>query len=111
LYCCQGKHAKFKEYVGHSAHVTNVRWSSDGAYLMSVGGADMSVVVWAREGSTDQILHRIDDVDSDSEEEGYDSDVEREKLINYVSKTYESPVRDPSIVKPHQQQHKTTEKK
>jgi len=70
----------------------------------------MSVVVWAREGAVDQILHHVD-VDSDSEEEGYDSDVEREKLINYISKTYESPVRDSSIVKPHQQQLKSTEKK
>jgi len=70
----------------------------------------MSMVVWGKEGATDQILH-VDDMDSDSEEEGYDSDVEREKLINYVSKTYESPVRDPSIVKPHQQQHKSSEKK
>ena len=78
---------------------------------MSVGGADMSMVVWAREGATGQTVHCVDDVDSDSEEEGYDSDVEREKLINYISKTYESPVRDPSIVKPHQQQHKSTEKK
>lgn len=66
----------------------------------------MSMIVWAREGAADEVSVNIDDVDSDSEEEGYDSDVEREKNINYVSKTYVSPVRDSSVIKPHlRQQH------
>ena len=102
----QGKHAKFKEYVGHSAHVTNVRWTHDLSRLVSIGGADMSMIVWKRDGAVDAVSLNVDDADTDSEEEGYDSDVEREKCINYVSKTYVSPVRDSSVVKPHlKQQH------
>lgn len=38
---------------------------------------------------------------------GYDSDVEREKSMDYVSKTYSDPIRDAASegkLKPHQQQ-------
>ena len=37
------ENAKFKEYKGHSAHVTNVCFSSDGKYLFSTGGLDKSI--------------------------------------------------------------------
>ena len=64
----------------------------------------MSMIVWRRDGATDQVSLNVDDTDSDSEEEGYDSDVEREKRINYISKTYMSPIRDSSVVKPYMKQ-------
>lgn len=38
--------AKFKKYFGHSAHVTNVRWSHDYQWVISIGGADHSVFQW-----------------------------------------------------------------
>lgn len=38
--------AKFKKYIGHSAHVTNVRWSHDYQWVISIGGADHSVFQW-----------------------------------------------------------------
>lgn len=38
--------AKFKKYVGHSAHVTSVRWSSDLQWVISTGGADHAVFQW-----------------------------------------------------------------
>ena len=104
---CQGKYAKFKEYVGHSAHVTNVRWTHDSSCLVSIGGADMHMlmIVWKRDGAVDEVTLNVDDDDTDSEEEGYNSDIEWEKSINYNNeKTYVSPIQDASVVKPHLKQ-------
>ena len=44
---------------------------------------------------------------------GYDSDVEREKSIDYSSLTYATPIRDAAamgVVKPHKQESKEEEK-
>eukprot|EP00057_Strongylocentrotus_purpuratus_P018650 XP_011673124.1 PREDICTED: echinoderm microtubule-associated protein-like 6 [Strongylocentrotus purpuratus] len=98
----RGKNAKFKKYVGHSAHVTNVRWSHDDRKLISVGGADTSIMVWSRDGAGESnACGDSDDSDTDSEEEGYDSDVQREKDMDYSAKTYSGPKRDMAGVKPH----------
>ena len=40
------KGGKFRKYVGHAAHVTNVRWSSDRTRLITTGGEDHSVFQW-----------------------------------------------------------------
>lgn len=131
--------------------MTNVRFSSDGRKLVSVGGADMSVMVWAHSAgsrepppATDQsepsaqatpLGYMSEESDTDSEEEGkqttnkktyiqtckwmyvnvyskfpggFDSDVEREKKVDYISKTYANPIREASVggVKPHLQEDK-----
>lgn len=99
-----GKSAKFKKYVGHSAHVTNVRWSHDDKRLVSVGGADTSVMVWSHERGSGAVCGDSDDSDTDSEEEGYDSDVQREKDMDYSAKTYSNTGREMAGVKPHLQQ-------
>ena len=85
FFVSQGKHAKCKQYVGHSAHVTNVRFSHDDRKLVSVGGADTSVMVWAHNAgsrepasetsqSADPMVassgFSSEDSDTDSEEEG-----------------------------------------
>lgn len=100
----QGKNAKFKKYLGHSAHVTNVRWTNDDSHLISVGGADTSVMVWshARAQERQDVGGDSDDSDTDSEEEGgYDSDVEKEKNRTYEDKIYANPLRTTKGVKPH----------
>ena len=58
-------------------------------------------------------LDTADDSDDDSDEEsGYDSDVEREKNIDYTSKIYTNPIREKSgAVKPQQQKNASTENK
>ena len=38
--------AKFRKYVGHSAHVTNVRFTFDKRHVISVGGADHAIFQW-----------------------------------------------------------------
>ena len=38
--------AKFRKYVGHSAHVTNVRFSHDKMHVISTGGGDHAVFQW-----------------------------------------------------------------
>ncbi|PIK34377.1 putative echinoderm microtubule-associated protein-like 6 [Apostichopus japonicus] len=37
---CPGKYATHQKYVGHSAHVTNVRFTYDDRHLVSAGGDD-----------------------------------------------------------------------
>lgn len=32
--------------MGHSAHITNVRWSHDYQWVITIGGADHSVFQW-----------------------------------------------------------------
>lgn len=53
----KGKNAKHKRYNGHSAHVTNVRWTHDDEHLISTGGDDTSVMVWRRKRPNQRQQH------------------------------------------------------
>ncbi|XP_054543716.1 echinoderm microtubule-associated protein-like 6 [Talpa occidentalis] len=98
---CLKKGAKFRKYVGHSAHVTNVRWSHDFQWVLSTGGADHSVFQWRfipegvsnglletapHEGGTDSYSEESDSDLSDVPE--LDSDIEQETQINYDRQVY-----------------------
>ncbi|EGZ30558.1 hypothetical protein PHYSODRAFT_471884 [Phytophthora sojae] len=48
-YPCVAKNASSLDHRGHSSHVTNVRWSHDDSYVISIGGNDRSVMEWKSE--------------------------------------------------------------
>ncbi|KAJ8387313.1 hypothetical protein AAFF_G00158090 [Aldrovandia affinis] len=98
---CLKKGAKFKKYIGHSAHVTNVHWSHDLQWVLSTGGADHSMFQWRflpegimngvlepllQEGYTDSNSEESDSDLSDVPE--LDSDIEQEAQINYDRQVY-----------------------
>ncbi|KAK7066468.1 Echinoderm microtubule-associated protein-like 5, partial [Halocaridina rubra] len=43
---CPKRGSKCRSFMGHSEHVTNVRWTNDSEYVISVGGADHAVFQW-----------------------------------------------------------------
>mmetsp|Transcript_15033 Transcript_15033/g.25736 ORF Transcript_15033/g.25736 Transcript_15033/m.25736 type:complete len:637 (+) Transcript_15033:128-2038(+) len=42
----KGEMARNKQYIGHSSHVTNVRWTHEDSLLISDGGNDWSIFQW-----------------------------------------------------------------
>ena len=86
------KNAKCKKYAGHSAHVTNVRWTKSDNFLVTTGGGDTAVMLWSHRGLTAS-NGESDESESEVEEDGYDSDVEFECSIDYNLKTYSNPIR------------------
>uniref|UniRef100_A0A4W3H8Y1 EMAP like 5 n=1 Tax=Callorhinchus milii TaxID=7868 RepID=A0A4W3H8Y1_CALMI len=105
-YPVKGKYAKFKRYVAHSTHITNVRWTYDDSLLVTVGGADTAVMVWTHEvdGYKEPRQYDSEESDLDSDEDGgYDSDVTRENEMNYTIKAFATSIRHMSGIKPHLQ--------
>eukprot|EP00163_Fabomonas_tropica_P034258 TRINITY_DN93_c0_g1_i1.p1 TRINITY_DN93_c0_g1~~TRINITY_DN93_c0_g1_i1.p1 ORF type:complete len:2052 (-),score=797.91 TRINITY_DN93_c0_g1_i1:729-6884(-) len=69
-----------KKYIGHSSHVTNVRWTADDKYLLSVGGNDQCVFQWKVGGQdveSDESPDEFSDSDSDLAADIRDPDEDR----------------------------------
>ncbi|KAL7841818.1 hypothetical protein SRHO_G00255090, partial [Serrasalmus rhombeus] len=54
---CSEKFAKHKRFFGHSAHVTNIRFSFDDKYVISTGGDDCRVA--SAESRLDEVEQRV----------------------------------------------------
>ncbi|XP_068597059.1 echinoderm microtubule-associated protein-like 6 [Brachionichthys hirsutus] len=113
---CPRKGAKFKKYIGHSAHVTNVRWSHDLQWALSTGGADHALFQWrflpesVLEGGPDPNTQdglgdsNSEESDSDSSDiPELDSDIEQEAQIDYDRQVYKEDL-------PHLQQQSREKK-
>lgn len=85
---------KRKEYIGHSSHVTRVRFTFDDSFLVSTGGNDKSIIIW----KTDFGCGKKADLKNDMGEEGADEvDVPTEKVKKTKPKEPE-PEMDPDDV-------------
>ena len=49
---CTKMDAKFKEFKGHSSHVTRAAFSSNDNYLITTGGNDKTVLIWETDFGT-----------------------------------------------------------
>lgn len=49
-YPCALEKASSLELLGHSSHVTNIRWGVGDGYIVSLGGNDRCVFVWRHDG-------------------------------------------------------------
>ena len=65
-YPCVNPGAAFKDFSGHSSHVTNVRWSQSGSHAITVGGNDRCVFQWSR--SVEDEVEEADEEKDDDEE-------------------------------------------
>lgn len=55
--------------MAHSTHVTNVRWTHDDSLLVTVGGGDTCLMIWAHEPEGLREFKLCDSEESDIESE------------------------------------------
>ena len=58
-YPCVVESAARKEYMGHSSHVTKVKFSANDRFVISTGGNDKTVIVWETDFALDDPNSRL----------------------------------------------------
>ncbi|KAG2457729.1 EMAL5 protein, partial [Polypterus senegalus] len=116
--------AKFRKYLGHSAHITNARWSYDYQWVITIGGADHSVFQWkfVPERKSKEALHiapqetlaesNSEESDSDqSDVPEMDSEIEQETQLSYRRQVYKDDL--PQLKEQCKEKHRasTTKKR
>jgi WD40 repeat protein len=79
-YPCAIEKASFKKFVGHSSHVTNVKFIYNDKYVISTGGNDKSIFQWKY--SNDDLAEDEQDLYEGMEEEENNPDYE-EGVLNF----------------------------
>ena len=66
-YPCPVEKSSFNKYVGHSSHVTSVRFSSSNKYVISIGGNDKSIFQWKYTNDLDAEKERdaVDEINAE----------------------------------------------
>lgn len=104
-YPCYVERAKFKEYFGHSSHLTEVKFTVGDNYLITVGGNDKTVIVWATdfgasskqddEDEEEAVISGDDDVgeemDEDEDEDDIDMGATKQKKFVQEQKQKKAP--------------------
>ena len=66
-YPCPVEKASFYPYIGHSYHVTSVRFSASNDNLISIGGNDKAIFQWKYVRDNSEIIQNFDDTYDDEE--------------------------------------------
>lgn len=76
-YPCAVEKASFKKFIGHSSHVTCVRFTHNDKYVISTGGNDKSIFQWKFQLDEDaeQELDRYDEIDEEENNPDYENEI------------------------------------
>jgi len=70
--CVQEKSAS-KSFIGHSSHVTEVKFSASDKYVISTGGNDKTVIVWETDFALENFKpNQVEEDDEEYEDYGED---------------------------------------
>ena len=90
-YPCPKKHSAFSKYIGHSSHVTNVKFSERGDYLITTGGNDKSIMQWKVNIIQEQGYEFIDNNDLGMDGEHSKPELDEEELLYQHLKDFDNP--------------------
>jgi len=76
-YPCAIEKSSFKKFVGHSSHVTNVRFSYNDEYVISTGGNDKSIFQWKyiKDEEAEEEQNIYDDMGDEDNNPDYEDEV------------------------------------
>jgi len=97
-YPCAIDKASFKKFIGHSSHVTCVRFTQNDSYVISTGGNDKSIFQWKynTDEEAEEEMQKYEEID----EEENNPDLENE-ILNFKEDEMEMGDEGGSASKPY----------